>query len=135
MNLEAFIGNGKVVAGIVIGSLTVGAGGLSSYYAAISRLEHVAYRTEQVATMAKDAVDAARETRLASERQLREYQTATDARLEEQAQQRTVDRQDIAVMKEQLRAQGTVLERMDRRQEVLLDRLNAPRTRIVRDIP
>jgi hypothetical protein len=135
MSLEAFIGNGKVVAGIVTFSVTVAAGGITSYYTVSNRLERVAEIASQAAVSARDASAAAAAARDFSIQQIKEHDAEDNIRINALEAARVATDRRVDVMEEKMRAIGETIGRVDRRQEVLLDRLNAPRTRIVRDIP
>lgn len=134
MSLETFIQNGKVVVGIVITTASMAVGGVTAWLTTVNRVDKAADRAEVAATAAQKASSDVGALRTETQEQIRKYQDTVDARLEEQKRQRQEDRQDIVLIKEQLRAQSATIDRMDRRQEVMLDRLNPPR-RVVRDFP
>lgn len=134
MSLETFIANGKVVVGIVITTASMAVGGVTAWLTTVNRVDKAADRAEVAAVAAQRASSEVSALRSETQEQIRKYQDTVDARLEEQKRQRQEDRQDIILIKAQLQSQTATMERMDRRQEVMLDRLNPPR-RVVRDFP
>lgn len=127
MSLESFVANGKIMAGIIIATASMAAGGATAWLT-------TATKADAAATAAQRASSDVATLRSETQEQMRKYQESVDLRLEEQKRQRQEDRQDIILIKEQLRVQSATIDRMDRRQEVMLDRLNPPR-RVVRDFP
>lgn len=130
MSLETWIANGKVVLGIVTGTALL----VAAWVTTVTRVDKAADRAEVAASAAQKASSEVSTLRSETQEQIRKYQDSVDVRIEEQKRQRQEDRQDIVLIKEQLRSQSATIDRMDRRQEVMLDRLNPPR-RVVRDFP
>ncbi len=127
MSLETFIGHGKIVVGIVATTASLAVAGGVAWLT-------VSNRAEAAASTAQRASTDVASLRSDTQEQMRKYQDSVDARIEEAKRQQQEARQDIILIKAQLQAQTTTIERMDRRQEVMLDRLNPPR-RVVRDFP
>lgn len=109
--------------------------GFAAYYGAIVRIERVTDKADAAVESAKHAILAANESREAADRALREYRAAADARISalESSSVSTIRRVDV--IEERMSAIGKTADQIYARQEVLLDRLNPPRQRVVRDFP
>lgn len=127
MSLETFVANGKIMAGVILVTASMAAGGATAWLTTATKADAAAVSAQRASS---DVATLRSET----QEQMRKYQDSVDIRIEEQKRQRQEDRQDIILIKAQLQAQTATMERMDRRQEVMLDRLNPPR-RVVRDFP
>lgn len=118
----------SAAAAVALLSPIAGAGG--AWAVVGTRLSGVERRTEEVASSVQqlraDNAQQAKEAATTTDKRL----DALDAALAEQQAKDAEQTRQMAVLEERLRTMGTTIDRMDRRQEVLLDRLNAsPRLR------
>ena len=134
LTLDAWWRPARLVGVACLAVVGVTAPVLASYYGTDGKASRALEVAQQSASSAKAAADAVVQLRTDTERQAREYQQATNARLEALARERAEDREAMVRVQEQLRALSGQVGDMRGDVRVLLDRLNAsPRGRTARD--
>lgn len=134
--LEGWLHNGKVVAGLILTTCTIGGSALAAYYGATSKMERVDEKADRVVARVEQVAASVADLRTDTERKRQQDQADVNARLEEQKRAREADHEALVRLQEQLRAVGDQTRAIATDVRVLLERVNAPqRPRVVRDYP
>ncbi|MFP2897556.1 hypothetical protein [Corallococcus sp. 4LFB] len=134
-SLEGWLNHGKLVAGIVVFTCTVCGSALAAYYGATARTDLVEAKVDRVATRVEQVATSVEEQRTDAERKRQQDQEALNARLGEQERARAADHEALVRLQEQLRAVGDQTRAIATDVRVVLERVNAPRPRVVREYP
>jgi outer membrane murein-binding lipoprotein Lpp len=133
--LEDWIRNGRLVVAIILAACTITGTGLAAYFGATAKTDRVEANVDRVAARVEQVAGSVADLRADTERKRQQDQEALNARLSEQEKARQADHEALVRLQEQMRTVSDQNRGIANDVRVLLDRVNAPRPRVVRDYP